>query len=131
MTTITIALCQEDRDRLDKIIEALEQTQLMPAEAHIVAQDKQQTKTEVAAEVTTEIQKVAKEAANAANEEKTIEESTKVVSLSDIQKKVVELSAAGKKSEVRDIITKFANRVSAIPAEHTAEVWDLLIGLES
>ena len=53
------------------------------------------------------------------------------MSLSDIQKKVVELSAAGKKAEVRDIITKYANRVSAIPAEHTAEVWDQLIGLEA
>jgi hypothetical protein len=64
-------------------------------------------------------------------EEAPVEEPIKVVSLSDIQKKVVELSAAGKKAEVRDIITKYANRVSAIPAEHTAEVWDQLIGLES
>ena len=64
------------------------------------------------------------------DEQELVEEPAKVVSLADIQKKVVELSAAGKKAEVRDIITKFANRVSAIPAEHTAEVWSQLIGLE-
>lgn len=54
----------------------------------------------------------------------------KTVELSDIQKKVVELSAAGKKAEVRDIITKYAGRVSAIPADKTAEVWEKLTALE-
>ena len=122
MTTITIALCQEDRARLDKIIEALERTQMTPAEAPAMVQDETQTIEVPATE----------ESAEVSNEETTpepAEEPAKVVTLSDIQKKVVELSAAGKKAEVRDIITKYANRVSAIPAEHTAEVWDQLIGL--
>lgn len=134
MNTITIALCQEDRARLDKIIEALEQTQVMPTEVPVVTQEKPQPEPIHEAEALTEVQDATEETAEAFNEEtasEPVEELVKVVTLADIQKKVVELSAAGKKAEVRDIITKYANRVSAIPAEHTAEVWNQLIGLEN
>ena len=120
MNTITIALCQEDRARLDKIIQALERTQMTPAEAPAMVQDETQTIEVPATEGSAE----------ASNEETTpepAEEPAKVVTLSDIQKKVVEMSAAGKKDEVRDIITKYASRVSAIPADKTAEVWEQLI----
>ena len=120
MTTITIALCQEDRARLDKIIEALEQSGAM-ATTPSVTQEAQQP--EPAGEPIP-----APEESSTARE--TVEEPAKVVPLTDIQKKVVELSAAGKKAEVRDIITKYAGRVSAIPEEHTAAVWEQLIGLE-
>ena len=119
MNTITIALCQEDRARLDKIIEALEQARVMPVN-------------ESTAEV--EAPNEAQEVMEAFKEEtapEPVEEPAKVVTQADIQKKVVELSAAGKKGEVRDIITKYASRVSAIPAEHTAAVWNQLIGLEN
>ena len=119
MNTITIALCQEDRARLDKIIEALEQTQVMHVKEPI---------TEV--EASNEMQEVI-EAFKEEIVPEHVEEPAKVVTQADIQKKVVELSAAGKKTEVRDIITKYANRVSAIPADKTAEVWDQLIGLEN
>ena len=115
MNTITIALCQEDRARLDKIIEALEQTRMMPAE-------------ETIPEEPNEVQEVM-EAFKEELAPEPVKESAKVVTLADIQKKVVELSAAGKKAEVRDIITKYANRVSAIPGDKTAEVWNQLIGL--
>ena len=126
MNTITIALCQEDRARLDKIIEALERTQMTPAEASAVVQDEPQEIEAPAAEVPN----AAEEAAEASNEETApapAEESTKAVTLADIQKKVVEMSAAGKKDEVRESITKYASRVSAIPAEKTAEVWEQLV----
>ena len=130
MTTITIALCQEDRDRLDKIIEALEQSQKMPVENPIVEQDKLQLDPTVEVEEPNEMQEVM-EAFKEETASEPVEEPAKVVTQADIQKKVVELSAAGKKAEVRDIITKYANRVSAIPAEKTAEVWNQLIGLEN
>ena len=123
MNTITIALCQEDRARLDKIIEALEQ-------APFVAQAKLQLEPIHETEAPTEAQETA-ETFNEETVPEPAEELAKIIDLSDIQKKVVELSAAGKKAEVRDIITKYANRVSAIPAEHTAEVWNQLVGLES
>ena len=135
MNTITIALCQEDRARLDKIIEALEQTQVMPMGAPILAQEEPKPEQIPEAEVPMEGQVTVEEIVetteqNSAEGTPTMEQ-LNAVSLSDIQKKVVELSAAGKKAEVRDIITKYANRVSAIPAEHTAEVWNQLIGLEN
>ena len=120
MNTITIALCQEDRERLDKIIEALGQIRTITV-TPTVAQEAQASESK---------EEPVAEPEECMEEQELVEEPAKVVSLADIQKKVVELSAAGKKSEVRDIITKFANRVSAIPTEHTAEVWSQLIGLE-
>ena len=129
MNTITIALCQEDRARLDKIIEALERTQMTPAEAPAAVQDEPQEIEVPAAEAPV----AAEETAEASNEETTsqpAEDPAKAVTLADIQKKVVEMSAAGKKDEVREIITKYASRVSAIPADKTAEVWEQLIRSE-
>lgn len=120
MTTITIALCQEDRARLDKIIEVLGQIGTMAA-TPVVTHEVQQPEPEGESIPAPEEPSTAQE---------TVEDPAKVVPLADIQKKVVELSAAGKKAEVRDIITKYAGRVSAIPEEHTAAVWEQLIGLE-
>ena len=54
----------------------------------------------------------------------------KSIGLEDVQKKVVELAAAGKKSQVREIVNEYAARVSAIPADKVAEVWDKLTALE-
>lgn len=134
MTTITIELCQEDRARLDRIIEALEQSRTIAVNsvsvAHNVGPDEFKAETEEPMEGQVTVEEIVETTEQIPAEEAPVEEPIKVVSLSDIQKKVVELSAAGKKAEVRDIITKYANRVSAIPAEHTAEVWDQLIGLE-
>ena len=49
----------------------------------------------------------------------------------DIQKKVVALSAAGKKTEVRDAVLAYGNvNVSGIPADKLTEVWDKLTALE-
>ena len=53
------------------------------------------------------------------------------VSRADIQQKVVNLSAAGKKAEVRDIVLAYNNtKVSDIPEDKLAEVWDKLTALE-
>jgi hypothetical protein len=135
MNTITIELCQEDRARLDKIIEALEQSRTIAVNSMAVTpnveSDEPKSETEEPMEGQVTVEEIVETTEQIPAEEAPVEEPIKVVSLSDIQKKVVELSAAGKKAEVRDIITKYANRVSAIPAEHTAEVWDQLIGLES
>lgn len=48
----------------------------------------------------------------------------------DVQRKVVELSAAGKKVEVREIVTAYATRVSEVPADKLDEVMNKLIALE-
>ena len=134
MNTITIELCQEDRARLDRIIEALEQNRTIIANsvsvAPVVEADEPKAETEEPMEGQVTVEEIVETTEQIPAEGAPVEEPIKVVPLSDIQKKVVELSAAGKKAEVRDIITKYANRVSAIPAEHTAEVWTQLIGLE-
>ena len=138
MNMITIELCQEDRARLDRIIGALEQTQTMTAVAPIVEQDAPQPEAKEEpipeTEVSTEVQETIEEVVEEGKEEVTpelAEEPALFVTHSDIQKKVVTLSAAGKKEAVREIVTKYANRVSAIPAEHTAEVWTQLAALEA
>ena len=132
MNTITIELCQEDRARLDKIIEALEQSRAISMSVEPgVESDECKAETEESMEGQVTVEEIAETTEQPPVEEIPAVEPVKVVSLADIQKKVVELSAAGKKAEVRDIITKYANRVSAIPAEHTAEVWNQLIGLEA
>ena len=52
------------------------------------------------------------------------------VDRADIQKKVVELSAAGKKADVKKIVTDYATKVSDIPEDKLAEVWQKLTKLE-
>lgn len=44
------------------------------------------------------------------------------VSRGELQSKVVQLSAAGKKSQVREIVTRYAARVSEIPEDKLATV---------
>lgn len=129
MNTITIELCAEDRKRLDVISDTLELIRLALAEGKALPPVESQDAP--APEVKEEElpgQMSIEEPAPV--EEAPAEEPVKTVELSDIQKKVVALSAAGKKEAVRDIITKYATRVSAIPAEHTAEVWEKLTALE-
>lgn len=131
MTTLTIELCAEDRARLDGILEALKShnckscveaavnytTAQMAAPVEPVApvsEAKEEPKAEPAPEP----------------EQPAVKEDAPAVSLSDIQQKVVTLSAAGKKAQVRDIITAYASRVSAIPEDKVGEVWQKLTELE-
>lgn len=117
---VTVELCAEDRARLDRIFSALEScgtpysAKLENAEA---GAHQETPAEEIKAEPASRVETLAATPELAP---------AKVVDLSDIQKKVVELSAAGKKAEVREIVKKYADRVSAIPAEHTAEVWEQL-----
>ena len=133
MNTINIIteLCAEDRARLDAIIEALKShnckgcveaataytaAQLYPSVVPVapVSEDHEEPKAEPALEP----------------EQPAVKEDAPAVSLSDIQQKVVTLSAAGKKAEVRSIITAYASRVSAIPEDKVGEVWQKLTELE-
>lgn len=52
------------------------------------------------------------------------------VKLADVQKKVVDLSTAGKKDAVKAVIQAYAPRVSAIPEDKLAEVLEKLTALE-
>lgn len=52
------------------------------------------------------------------------------VTKQDIQQKVIELVGKGKKAEVRDIITTYADNVSGLPDDTLNEVWKKLTALE-
>lgn len=120
MTRIEIELCQEDRARLDAILAAL-QTCGTPYSAPVAAQDAAETTEAEAVPVSTP-------------EEETPTAETvapqPTVSHADIQRKVVTLSAAGKKAEVREIVTKYAKKVSDLPEDKLVEVMDKLTALE-
>lgn len=59
-----------------------------------------------------------------------VQESLPAVKLADVQKKVVDLSAAGKKDAVKAVVQAYAPRVSAIPEDKLAEVLAKLTELE-
>lgn len=116
MNTITIELCAEDRARLDAILEALRGPRC--------AAEGSQAKAEPEHPV-----------ADPFPEEPPKEEAPKKpeppkVKMEDVQQKVVELSAAGKKAEVRAIVTAYAERVSNIPEAKLGEVMEKLLKLE-
>lgn len=109
MNTITIELCAEDRVRLDAILTALEGRPNCERCAETVA--------EMYTEATQEAVFV-------------VDEKPAAVSQEDIQKKVSELLAAGKKAEIRTVIKAYAETVSSIPEDKRAEVLQKLTALE-
>lgn len=120
--TVTVELCKEDRDRLDALLTAVqgigtpynvpapETPQKAPETPDTTTEDNTQPEHETPTEATAE--------------------AAKPVTHADVQKRVVELSAAGHKAQVREIIKKFAPKVSAIPEDDLADVWTLLDALE-
>lgn len=135
MNTITIALCQEDRARLDAILEALAGHRDCSKCAEGVARY-------VSAMTCSPFpapEEDAPETVNTPEPEEPVEPASEpetvpevvTVNRADVQRKVVELSAAGKKAEVRSIVTAYGNtKVSDIPEDKLPEVWQKLIKLE-
>lgn len=123
---LEIKLCKEDRERLDALKDALigslDTTQPEPLAAS------QTDKPESTEPVSQPDEKVQESESQPATEEDKPEAPT--CSLSDVQKKVVELSAAGHKEQVREIVKSYAERVSAIPEDKLAEVMEQLNALE-
>ena len=122
-TTITIELCAEDRARLDRIIAALEGSKTLPeaveeTTAPVAQEPAEEPQTETPAATTPEPEKPA------------AAEISAQFTLSDVQRKVVSLSAAGRKDEVRNIVKAYADRVSAIPEDKVDEVMAKLTALE-
>lgn len=112
MNIITIELCAEDRARLDRIISGLE---AITGVAPVASNPDQVTLEEVIAETETP-RPAAEEAAE--------------VTLSDIQQKVVTLSAAGKKAQAREIVKAYAERVTLLPKDKYVEVMGKLSALD-
>lgn len=120
--TITTELCAEDRARLDRIIAALE--------ARPVAE---QEDTKPSCERCMETVQALADAIEAQPDQPTTApepEPQPIYKASDVQQKVVALSAAGKKAEVRAIVLEYAERVSGIPEDKYSEVMARLNELE-
>lgn len=132
MNTIAIELCAEDRARLDGILEALTKHNCkgcVEAAVNYTASQKA-APVEPAAPVSEAKEEPKAEPPSPEPEQPAVKEDAPAVSLSDIQQKVVTLSAVGKKAQVRDIITAYASRVSALPEDKVGEVWQKLTELE-
>lgn len=144
---ITIELCAEDRARLDNILTALQTvaTEAYPILNNIfdLADSLDKKMDNVAAASQPEPMHLdfdpfpapAPAQAPVAEPEpepepEPVKDEAPTVTTSDIQQKVVALSAAGKKNEVRAIVKTYADRVSGIPEDKLAEVWAKLTALE-
>lgn len=154
MNTITIELCAEDRERIDRLTLAIEamagrakktegesrQTVTAEADPDQLTVDPEQTKPQAGQEAAgaaegerpTENTPEPQEAAEAA-QEPTAEPPKPSVTKEQIQKKALELSTVqngAKKEKMREIINAYAKKVSDLPADKWGEVWAKLIELE-
>lgn len=141
--TVTVELCASDRDRLDKIYAALERIgapqcdKCVESIAHTLERVVDTAQEPAGAPAVEE--KAETHATIPAQEEKPAEapvapqeKAKPTVTLSDIQQKVVSLSAQGAamKKAVREVVTAYAERVSALTPEQYAEVFEKLTALE-
>lgn len=134
MNTITIELCAEDRARLDRLQATLDK---MTFTEGVVLEGGVETTTEAPAEEQlpeqlniSEVTEPEKAPEPQPEPEAPKPEVVKV-DRADIQKKVVALSGAGKKAEVRGIVLAYGNtKVSDIPEDKLAEVMEKLTALE-
>ena len=126
MSTITIELCQEDRERLDKILAALENLgQPMQVNELTGAIEPAEPTEPAPIEAPEGFEEIPEEPAPAPAPG----EAPKYTK-ADIQSRVVKLSAAGKKDAVRKIVNQYGAKVSDIPEAAYAEVWAKLDNLE-
>lgn len=142
MNNITIELCKEDREHLDRIADLLEKVtqpidlaQLTCTSGNVTVnlegeKNPAEQSQGVAETNTKETTYIKEETQPEPQETPENEAPAPTVSHGDIQRLVVSLCNAGKKAEVKDIINKYANRVSEIPEEKLDEVHGLLTALE-
>ena len=130
MNTITIELCKEDRQRLDVISDTLELIRLALTNAGtpfpvapVAAQDAPAVEAKETPIPDSEPVAATQDAPEAVPEASPVERSA-------IQRKVVELSVAGKKADARAVVMAYATNVSGIPEDKLAEVWAKLTKLE-
>ena len=150
--TITVRLSDDDRARLDKLTNALEalsrvvpncdscvqsaikltQVAVAPAEPTETSQEPAGATEEKPADENTPEQNEPAVAAEEPQEIAEPEPAKPSVTLEQIQQKVVQLAAAGKKAEVREIVTAYGSKVSDLKDQPDKwdEVWGKLTALE-
>lgn len=107
---ITIELCAEDRERLDRLTAALERRSCDKCVTTAIEVLKPQT-----------------EAKPPSEEPKP----TKTVDRAELRAKVIELSAKGFKEQTRDIVRAYAQTVTTVPEDKLGECYEKLVALEA
>lgn len=145
MNLITIELCAEDRERIDRLTAALEAQAPKPCQVEfgpdsvtvkpaITAApemfEKAPEPVETTEPTTTAPEAVKEPKAPEIKATKPTKDPAPQVSKADVQKKVVDLASKGKKDQVKGIVTQYATKVSDIPEDKLAEVLDKLNALE-
>lgn len=148
MNQIIIELCAEDRARLDKIAGLLEAQIEATLRAPVAHLDATMEKTAETPQKTTEAESQGNtqpepetQAQPQAVEPESVEtgehnpvegkkDETHPLTVEDIRRLVVTLSANGKKDEARKVVQTYAKTVSDLPADKYAEVWAQLKALE-
>lgn len=124
-TIITLELAAEDRERIDKLITALEHRAPVTVTMDTlkgIAQPEPEAPKQTPPEP--EKQQPKPEVPTAP------EKAAPAVKAEDVQAKVVELIGKGKKAEIKAIVREYAPRVVAIPEDKRAEVMAKLSALE-
>jgi hypothetical protein len=137
MNNITINWSAEDRARIDKLITLLEDMPKHDCSKCVDAAAKYATRMATEVQPAAPAEPIEQPEPNKAPEEvpAPIEETPAAsieptITSADLQKKVVELSAAGNKDAVKEIVQSYAPRVSAIPEDKLQEVWNARCALE-
>ena len=145
LPNLTVCLCDEDRERLDTIIDLLKVNEdaavqrvkdLFPQETAEAVAPLKPFPTEAAPANPQPAQEPPKPAEPKElppaepKAETGANQSAPEVTAADLQSKVVQLVSQGKKEETRAIIMEYAPRVGDIPAEKRAEVLERLNALE-
>lgn len=135
MNKIIIEWSAEDRARVDKLIELLEQKAAVPTQAPAVEEDIEIIIEPEDYDVPDTSTETPQEAPEPVEQEQTPQEpetaqNEPTVTKQDILQKVIALCGAGKKAEAKSIITTYADSVSDLPDCSLTEVWDKLTALE-
>ncbi len=130
---ITIELCAEDRERLDRLIAAMERKACdkcvkdARAYAALVAGEAKKEEPPEALENATETAKAPTLPTAPAEAERPAQEETApapAVTKADVQKKIIELASKNEetKAAVRAVVKQYAERVQLIPEDKLGEV---------
>jgi exonuclease VII large subunit len=148
---IIIELCAEDRARLDRLTEALERK--AREEEHdpnqLTIDDAQRALAETMAKASAPTEKPTEAAEEAKPSPASIDhpvdepapwedpapaaEEKPIITQEQLQQRVTQMAAANNgalKTKVREIVQAYAKKVSDVPEDKRAEVWDKLTALE-
>lgn len=134
MNHITIELCTEDRARLDAILEALKATKPRCENCVQLVKDlctaENRPENDAQSAETFDPKETQPKEEEPTQPEIENDSTVPEVTVEDIRSKVLTLTGAGKKDEVRAIVKEYAEKVGDIPADKRAEVIERLTALE-